>query len=98
MHQVNFDLSGLHYCPLNDNASCDVFPKCDEKLSRQCRDHHLADPSTFAGDTLLEPMTEQRIRLVSAQIRRKRQPVAGCQSGGIVLLTTESWQTRHRFL
>src|SRR5262252_9171170 len=53
------------YCPLDDNASCDIFPKCDEKLSRQCRDHDLADPSTFAGDTLLEPMTEQRIRLMS---------------------------------
>ena len=54
IHQFNFDLSGLHYCPLDDDASCDVFPKCDEKLS-----------STFAGDTLLEPMTEQRIRLMS---------------------------------
>ena len=54
IHQFNFDLSGLHYCPLDDDASCDVFPKCDEKLS-----------STFAGDTLLEPMTEQRSRLMS---------------------------------
>src|SRR5215471_19277973 len=65
MHQVNFDLSGLHYCPLDDNASCDVFPKCDEKLSRQCRDHDLADPSTFTGDALLEPTAEQGIRLMS---------------------------------
>ena len=50
---------------LNYHAGADVFPQSYNQLARQRRDHHLLEAAAILGDTLVDPATERRARLMA---------------------------------
>src|SRR6202021_842593 len=56
---------GYHYCSLNDDAGCHIFPKRPQQLAPQRHDGRFFETTAIAMDALFEPDSQRRLRLMT---------------------------------